>query len=59
MEISKNKSKGTPSDQGNTSLFEMTNCTVEKLLECLNEAGLKKSASQLAVECKEKKVTGI
>lgn len=56
MEIRGNKIKGTNSDQGITPLFEMTNCTVEKLLECLRNAGLNKSASQLAIECNEKKV---
>ena len=43
-------------DQGHIPLSKMAVLTVEQMLQCLNEAGLKKSADLLKSECKDKKV---
>lgn len=45
------------SDQGYIPLSKMAILTVEQMLQCLNEAGLKKSADLLKSECKDKKVS--
>ena len=51
-----NISKSDSLDRGHIPLSEMAVLSVEQMLQCLNEAGLKKCADLLKSECKEKKV---
>lgn len=46
-------------DQGHIPLSKMAILSVEKMLQCLNEAGLTKSADLLKSECKNKKVNEV
>ena len=55
-QIIKHKFKGNRFSQGHTPLPEMAVLTVEQLLQCLNEAGLKKVSDLLKSECKPNKV---
>lgn len=59
MTTKKFKSKCRSFDQGQIPLSEMAVLSVEQMLECLKEAGLKKSADLLKSECKDKKVRTI
>lgn len=50
------KNKGTSTNRGLIPLSDMAVITVEKMLECLKEAGLTNCAELLKSECKSKKV---
>lgn len=56
MRANKFKYSGNEYDQGYPPLSKMAILTVEKMLECLKEAGLTKCADLLKSESKSKKV---